>query len=250
MNSIQTLKDNFDILVIGDHQVGKSSLILNYLHDTFINDIDASVEDLHTKVISENNEYYELSILDTSSVTDSYARSRQKQIINASTLLLVYSTTNTESLLHLHDIYDKILSIRPLLPPIVVVGTKFDLVDERQVSWEEGHEFSKNINSVGFFECSAKSNVNVDEAFQRLADIVLSRHQADVQQQKRAKSITVMDPVISNNTINDSIIIVTSESSGSLTEQPQKSKSAPEIRKIQSQVKTEQITKSGCCIIM
>ncbi|KAK6461457.1 P-loop containing nucleoside triphosphate hydrolase protein [Scheffersomyces coipomensis] len=253
MNSILALKDSFDILVIGDHQVGKSSLIQSYLHETFIPNIDSSLEDLHTKVIGDHTDYYELSILDTSSVTDSFARSRQQQIINASTLLLVYSITDTNSIMHLHDIYDRIQATRPILPPVIVVGSKADLVDERQVTWEEGHEFSQSINATGFFECSSKDNSHVQDAFLRLSDIVLAKHQSEIQNQKRSKSITPIQPIETNNTIDNSIIMITSEVSSTAAgnEKSLGPQTSITTRQLQQKSISEPINKkSGCCTIM
>jgi GTPase SAR1 family protein len=48
--------------------------------------------------------------------------------------------------------------------PIVLMGNKVDLKEERQVSTKEGIEFAKQHGCI-FFESSAKTRVNVDEGF-------------------------------------------------------------------------------------
>lgn len=54
---------------------------------------------------------------------------------------------------------------------LVVVGTKADLVEEnpahRQVSTEEGEQYARQ-HRAAFFETSAKDNVNVTPAFDRI----------------------------------------------------------------------------------
>ena len=50
------------------------------------------------------------------------------------------------------------------MPPIVVVGNKCDLENERNVTYEEGQELTKRLGETAvFFEASAKTNINVDE---------------------------------------------------------------------------------------
>ena len=48
--------------------------------------------------------------------------------------------------------------------PLILVGNKCDLYDEREVSSTEGHELAKEIGCP-FFEASAEERVNVDEIF-------------------------------------------------------------------------------------
>jgi GTPase SAR1 family protein len=48
--------------------------------------------------------------------------------------------------------------------PIVIVGNKFDLDEERQVSEKEGVDYCAKRN-IPFYEASAKTRYNVDEIF-------------------------------------------------------------------------------------
>lgn len=54
---------------------------------------------------------------------------------------------------------------------LVVIGTKADLVEEhpahRQISTEEGEQYARQ-HRAAFFETSAKDNVNVTAAFDRI----------------------------------------------------------------------------------
>ena len=51
------------------------------------------------------------------------------------------------------------------LPPVVMVGNKCDLEDQRVISTEQGREKSQQLgySNAIFIEASAKTNVNIDE---------------------------------------------------------------------------------------
>lgn len=94
--------------------------------------------------------------------------------------LLVYSVVNRssfencetwlEELVHHADpgkIANAFFSYTSVGIIVMLVGNKTDLADQRDVSTEEGMEFSKK-NNLHFIETSAKDNSNVSEAFERL----------------------------------------------------------------------------------
>ena len=49
----------------------------------------------------------------------------------------------------------------------VLVGTKCDLEDERQVTEQEGQDLAATLHCP-FFETSAKAGINIEEAFYEL----------------------------------------------------------------------------------
>ena len=55
--------------------------------------------------------------------------------------------------------------------PIVLCGNKCDLEEERKVPKEEGMEKAKEWD-VPFFETSAKSRINIEEAFFELVRVM------------------------------------------------------------------------------
>ena len=58
---------------------------------------------------------------------------------------------------------------------VVLVGNKCDLVDQRKVTREEGEQLAKKYGGISFYESSAKTRVNVEEAFHDCARQVFQK---------------------------------------------------------------------------
>jgi GTPase SAR1 family protein len=71
--------------------------------------------------------------------------------------------------------------------PVVLVGNKVDLEDDRVVTTLEGEELAQSWGKdVLFFEASAKSNINIDELFLAIARAVRdSTPKKQTQQQQK-----------------------------------------------------------------
>lgn len=93
------------------------------------------------------------------SITRSFYRS-------AAGVLLVFDLTNRASFEHVPEWYHKAAGDQP--PAFVLVGHKCDLVAERAVSAEEAAHLAATLG-MAFVETSARSNLNVELAFQTLA---------------------------------------------------------------------------------
>ncbi|NXF35023.1 RAB42 protein, partial [Nyctibius bracteatus] len=93
------------------------------------------------------------------SITRSFYRS-------AAGVLLVFDLTNRASFEHVPEWYREAAGDRP--PAFVLVGHKCDLAAERAVSAEEAGHLAATLG-MAFVETSARSNLNVELAFQTLA---------------------------------------------------------------------------------
>ena len=105
-----------------------------------------------------------LEILDTAG-TEQFASMRDLYIKNGQGFLLIYSLLNRQTFTDLKPMRDQILRVKNAdSVPLILVGNKSDMFDEREVSANEAKLLAEEWGCP-HFETSAKSNTNVDEVF-------------------------------------------------------------------------------------
>lgn len=98
--------------------------------------------------------------------------------------LLVFSITSLSSLQELTDLREQIMRIKddPNVP-IVLVGNKCDLEDDRAVSRARAFAISQSWGNAPYYETSARRRANVDECFRDLCRQIIRKDQ-DLQRQQ------------------------------------------------------------------
>ena len=109
----------------------------------------------------------------------SSAAMRELYMKSGQGFLLVFSITSLSSLTELHELRDQIVRIKddPQVP-LVIVGNKSDLVDERVVSRARAFAVSQSWGNVHYYETSARIRANVDEAFVDLCRQIIRKDAA------------------------------------------------------------------------
>lgn len=168
----------FKLLLTGDAGVGKSSLLLRFAEDDFKCTMSTSIGvDFRTRKIKLAGKIVRLQVWDTAgqerfqSLSGSYYRS-------AHGVVLVYDPTRRSSFECLEIWMREIVAKTRGRLPTIIVATKGDLADARQVEPSEGRKFAEDYG-IPFVETSAKTGDNVDEVFQKLSMLVMDKNQND-----------------------------------------------------------------------
>lgn len=107
---------------------------------------------------------------------------RELYIKSGQGFLLVFSITSLSSLTELYELRDQIVRIQddPLIP-LVIVGNKCDLEEDRAVSRSKAFQVTQSWNNAPYYETSARARRNVDEAFVDLCRQIIRKDVATAQ---------------------------------------------------------------------
>ena len=106
----------------------------------------------------------------------------------ANGILVVYDITNKESFENLSSWLIEIEKNGNKNVYKFLIGNKNDLEDQRVITKEQGDEFA-SINGMDFFETSAKTAYQVQEAFEQLTRDIIKIVSKDKQHEELNKSI-------------------------------------------------------------
>lgn len=180
----------FKLLLIGDSGVGKTCLLFRFSDDAFNKNFIATIGiDFKVRTVDIEGRKIKLQIWDTAgqerfrTITTAYYR-------GAMGIFLVYDISDEKTF---DNIKTWMRNIEDNAAPDVekmILANKCDRENKRQVSKEKGQSLAVR-HGVKFYETSAQSGVNVEEAFMTMA--------ADI---KRKTEKKLEAPAVSKNEIN------------------------------------------------
>ncbi|CAN1327294.1 Rac-like GTP-binding protein 7 [Linum perenne] len=159
-------------VTVGDGAVGKTCMLISYTSNTFPTDYVPTVFDNFSANVVVDGSTVNLGLWDTAGQED-YNRLRP----------LSYRGADVASYENIHKKW--IPELRHYAPnvPIVLVGTKLDLRDDKQylidhpgatpITAAQGEELRKMVGAVAYIECSSKTQQNVKTVFDAAIKIAL-----------------------------------------------------------------------------
>ena len=165
---------SFKVIIIGDSNVGKSSLANKAVKNKFDTSYNATLGfEYFSFFVKIDKKTLKLQIWDTCG-QEVYQSLIANFYRNSSLAIMVYGINNRASFEHI-DIWLKEIK-RSSNPDakIILIGNKSDLENEREVSYEEAEKYAEDLEFSKFYETSAKEGKNTQEVFLEAANILYS----------------------------------------------------------------------------
>lgn len=196
MTAVTNCTRQFKIVLLGDVNVGKSSISLQFCDKYFYKKLDSTIgASFLTQNVCIDNSKTRLELWDTA------GQERYRSLVpmyyrGAHSAIIVYDITSRESFQSAQKWVDE-LRLNGL-PDIVIalVGNKRDLIDQRVIQMIDAKNYAEE-QEILFFETSAKTAYNVDKLFVTLTIKLLEN---DFFDPKTDTIIQVKD--LSNNSSN------------------------------------------------
>lgn len=167
-------------MVIGDPSVGKTSLIQRFVKNTFREDylttlgVDFLKKDITVQDIAGNPSEVNLVLWDVAGQAK-YANFKKYYYQGADFVIIVFDVTNRKTY---NSIAQWLKDAQDLITHDIgfaIFANKTDLTDRREVTSYD--EYMREEWLLELIETSAKTGQNVNESFQRIAELLVKQKQ-------------------------------------------------------------------------
>ena len=177
------------LMLLGDGQVGKTSLILRLTGNEF-NDSQLTTVGKESYIQQVNLHGYDLKMKIWDTAGQERFKSMSVQVIkNSDAVILVYAINDLNSFKALDQWLSKLNETTDISKkPIIIVGNKCDIEDsQRQISIEEGKNYAES-KGYHFYETSAKSGQNINEAFNDIFEQLYQNFEGEITGKKQVNA--------------------------------------------------------------
>lgn len=167
-------------LVLGDSGAGKTSLWARYVGGIFSETPVQSDGNSQKKTITAGDKSVELEFLDMTAVQRGAQGNGLYRGIHG--VVIVFDVTDQTSFNNVKQWHQEVQRYAREGIPVVIVGTKTDLVEQRVVDFNTVKDFADQLD-IPYVEASSQNGTNVDEVFATLTrEAVPNLSSADIQE--------------------------------------------------------------------
>ncbi len=189
--------DNYDYLfkcvAVGDGGCGKTAIVVRFSQGFFQENYKLTIGvEFAVKTIHIKNHNVKLQIWDTGG-QERFQYVRPLYYKGSMGCIILFDLTNRESFEHIPKWMEEVKKESGSIP-MLLVGNKKDLIDERVISREEAEEIAKDLNMI-YVESSAKSGDGVGDVFGVLALLMIGE---EIPPEMMGKPQIASEPLVSN----------------------------------------------------
>nr|MDO8113667.1 Rab family GTPase [Candidatus Sigynarchaeota archaeon] len=167
----------FKIVAGGAGGVGKTTFFLRYTNGLFLSNTSMTVGvAFHTRDIIKDQAKIKIFAWDLSG-QPRFRCMQDTYLLGAVAGMLFFDLSRPESISEVHEWVNLLRTKGSPSMPIILIGTKLDLVaPEQEAATIKAGESMADLLGLSFFiKTSSKTDVNVSEAFDRLVELLLQK---------------------------------------------------------------------------
>lgn len=163
------------VVVVGDQEVGKTSLLLKYSKNTFQENYKPTLgaDFIIKEEKLDNDDEFHLYLWDLAG-HPSFSILRQYYMHGANGALVCFALDNITTFDSIENWLKDVYRVRPQKIPVILVGTKSDI--DQVIDQEKIDNFCSE-NDLVFMKTSSKTGENIREVFLKIIDLIMEQNQ-------------------------------------------------------------------------
>eukprot|EP01102_Stenamoeba_stenopodia_P016336 TRINITY_DN569_c0_g2_i1.p1 TRINITY_DN569_c0_g2~~TRINITY_DN569_c0_g2_i1.p1 ORF type:complete len:241 (+),score=77.65 TRINITY_DN569_c0_g2_i1:382-1104(+) len=179
--------------VVGDGTVGKTTLLVSYTCQAFLDDYVPTLFDNFSAIEEIDGQWINVILWDTAGQED-YTHLRTTCYQNTDIFLLCFSTVHLDSFDNLKHKWLQELKANAPDTPFILVGTKTDVRTQKEaedksvevITTKKGQKRAKELKALNYVECSAKDLASVNNVFVEALRTVIDREKKKKAKERKA----------------------------------------------------------------
>jgi len=175
---LSTIKDSFNLIIMGDSSVGKTSILERFCYDFFKTEKNCkNILQIYKKIYLHRNKKYLIKFWDSPNFVDNCSDSEINMFHNCDGILFTCSYDNPSSLTHINTWYQLLTKYIDLsTKEMALIVNKKDLNEEKRIIKEEQIEKKGKDLQLKFFEISAKTGENVFRTIKLILNNIIDKY--------------------------------------------------------------------------